>query len=85
MGKPSVNDALNPAKVQDRHDFDFFTRSLFASTYVSPKRRLEGYWQASLLDNLRQIMSDINRNGIERGRVIDYKGELGMEGVVLVG
>jgi hypothetical protein len=52
---------------------------------VSPKRRLEGYWQASLRDNLRQIMSDINRNGIERGRVIDYKGELGMEGVFLVG
>lgn len=74
LSKPSVNDAMNPARPQDRHDFDFFTRSLFASTYISPKRRLEGYWQASIFENLRQIMNDINSNAIERGRIIDYKG-----------
>jgi chondroitin sulfate synthase len=58
---------------RQNYDFDFFTRSLFASTYISPKRGLEGYWRNSLLDSVRQIMDEINRNSIERGRIIDFK------------
>jgi chondroitin sulfate synthase len=62
-----------PKKREDRHDFDFFTRSLFSSTYISPKRGLEGYWKNSLVDTVRQIMEEINHNSIERGRIIDFK------------
>lgn len=72
----SLNDAKNPIKREDRNDFDFFTRSLFSSTYVSPKRRLEGFWQASIVENLRQIMDTINSDSIDRGRLIDYKDTL---------
>ena len=57
----------------ERYDFDFFTRSLFSSTYVSPKRGLEGYWRRSLTDAIRQIMDEINRNSMKRGRLIDFK------------
>ena len=59
--------------MRNNYDFDFFTRSLFSSTYISPKRGLEGYWRNSLLDSVRQIMEEINRNSIERGRIIDFK------------
>ena len=64
---------LNANRREDRYDFDFFTRSLFSSTYISPKRGLEGYWRMSLMDSVRQIMDEINRNSIERGRLIDFK------------
>ena len=70
-----MNDARNPLRREDRSDFDFFTRSLFSSTYVSPKRGLEGYWQQSIVENLRQIMDKINHDSIDRGRLIDYKGK----------
>ena len=58
---------------ENRYDFDFFTRSLFSSSYISPKRGLEGYWRISLMNSVRQIMDEINRNSIERGRLIDFK------------
>lgn len=65
-----------PVKREHRYDFDFFTRSLFSYTYVSPKRGLEGYWKRSIVDTIRQLMDEINRNSIERGRLIDYKDTL---------
>ena len=70
---PSLQARSRPKKREDRPDFDFFTRSLFSSTYVSPKRGLEGYWKHSLVDTVRQIMEEINHNSIERGRLIDFK------------
>lgn len=70
---PSFQMLKTPKKREDRHDFDFFTRSLFSSTYISPKRGLEGYWKNSLVDTVRQIMEEINHNSIERGRIIDFK------------
>ena len=71
--QPSFQMLKTPQKREDRHDFDFFTRSLFSSTYISPKRGLEGYWKNSLVDTVRQIMEEINHNSIERGRIIDFK------------
>ncbi|RNA03237.1 Chondroitin sulfate synthase 3 [Brachionus plicatilis] len=70
---PSLKTVENLSKREHRHDFDFFTRSLFASSYISPKRGLEGYWKKILNDNIRQIMDEINENSIERGRLIDFK------------
>lgn len=70
---PSLKIVENLTKREHRHDFDFFTRSLFASSYISPKRGLEGYWKKILNDNIRQIMDEINLNSIERGRLIDFK------------
>ena len=70
---PSFQMLNAPKKREDRPDFDFFTRSLFSSTYVSPKRGLESYWKHSLIDTVRQIMEEINHNSIERGRLIDFK------------
>jgi hypothetical protein len=61
---------------RNEYDFDFFTRSMFSSTYISPKRGLEGYWKRSLIDSVRQIMEDINANSKERGRIIDFKNVL---------
>jgi hypothetical protein len=61
---------------RNEYDFDFFTRSMFSSTYISPKRGLEGYWRRSLVDSVRQIMEDINANSKERGRIIDFKDVL---------
>jgi chondroitin sulfate synthase len=62
-----------PLNRKQQYDFDFFTRSLFSSTYISPKRGLEGYWKRSVADTVRQIMDEINSNGKERGRIIDFK------------
>lgn len=73
---PKLNTLRLPKKRENRYDFDFFTRSLFSSSYISPKRGLEGYWRRSLLDSVRQIMDEINRNSIERGRLIDFKDVL---------
>lgn len=70
---PSLQMLKSPQKRDDRHDFDFFTRSLFSSAYISPKRGLEGFWKNSLVDTVRQIMEEINHNSIERGRLIDFK------------
>lgn len=75
LTKPSLKDAKDSLKLKDRTDFDFFTRSLFSSTYVSPKRGLEGFWTASIKENIRQIMQEINHNSIDRGRIIDFKGK----------
>lgn len=71
--EPSLLIKLNSEKRDERYDFDFFTRSLFSSTYISPKRGLEGYWRRSLTDAIRQIMDEINRNSMKRGRLIDFK------------
>lgn len=71
--EPSFSMLKCPNKREHRYDFDFFTRSLFSSTYISPKRGLEGFWKRALIDNVRQIMDDINLNSIEKGRVIDFK------------
>ena len=76
LEKPNLKSAKPTQKRQDRYDFDFFTRSLFAPTYVSPRRRLEGFWQNSITDSLRQVMEEINQNSKERGRLIDYKDTL---------
>ena len=76
LEKPTLKSAKPTRKRQDRYDFDFFTRSLFATTYVSPRRRLEGFWQSSITDSLRQVMEVINQNSKERGRLIDYKDTL---------
>jgi hypothetical protein len=35
---PTLKSVKTPEKRQHRHDFDFFTRSLFSPTYISPKR-----------------------------------------------
>ena len=72
---PSYFNLKHSANTNRKHEysFDFFTRSLFASTYISPKRRLEGYWKRSLIDSVRQIMEEINANSKERGRIIDFK------------
>ena len=70
---PKLNLIKPTTKRQDRSDFDFFTRSLFSPTYVSPKRGLESYWRRSLIDNIRQLMDEINSNSIKRGRLIDFK------------
>lgn len=71
--QPSLSIIKSPQKREHRYDFDFFTRSLFSSTYISPKRGLEGFWKRSLIDSVRQIMDEINQNSIERGRLIDFK------------
>ncbi len=76
MSEFSLNDAKSPIRRLDRSNYDFFTRSLFSSTYISPKRRLEGYWQQSVVENLRQIMDKINQDSISKGRLIDYKDTL---------
>ena len=76
LKKPSLLDAEDSVKLKDQTEFDFFTRSLFSSTYVSPKRGLEGFWTGSIRENLRQIMQEINHNSIDRGRIIDFKGKL---------
>ena len=65
-----------PKKREDRYDYDFFTRSLYSSTYISPRRGLEGYWKRSIIENVRQAMDEINKNSIERGRLIDFKDVL---------
>ena len=62
-----------PRNRDHRFDYEFFTRSLFSPTYISPKRGLEGFWKKSLTDVVRQLMDDINKFSIERGRVIDFK------------
>lgn len=71
--QPGFKNLKEPIKREDRHDFEFFTRSLFSPTYISPKRGLEGYWKRSLTESVRQIMDEINKNSIERGRLIDFK------------
>ncbi len=70
---PNFRNLKTPLKREHRHDFEFFTRSLFSPTYISPKRGLEGYWKRSLTESVRQIMDEINKNSIERGRLIDFK------------
>ncbi|CAF0940746.1 unnamed protein product [Brachionus calyciflorus] len=69
----SLSSVPDPKLRSDRYDFDFFTRSLFSSSYISPKRGLEGFWKKALAENIRQIMDEINLNSIERGRLIDFK------------
>jgi chondroitin sulfate synthase len=71
--KPSLLNIKIPKKREERYDYDFFTRSLFSPSYVSPKRGLEGFWKRSIVDSIRQIMEEINKNSIERGRIIDFK------------
>ena len=39
---PSLQMLKTPKKREDRHDFDFFTRSLFSSTYISPNEASKG-------------------------------------------
>lgn len=64
---------LNDTHRSTTHNFEFFTRSLFSDSYISPKRGLEGFWKRSLTDTIRQLMDDINVNSKDRGRVIDFK------------
>jgi chondroitin sulfate synthase len=73
---PSFSILRTPRTRSKRHDYSFFTRSLFSSSYISPKRGLESYWKRSIGDLVRQVMDDINRNSIQRGRVIDFKDVL---------
>lgn len=73
---PTFKIIKTPKKRQHRHDFTFFTRSLFSASYISPKRGAEGYWKNAINDAMRQIMEDINKNSIQRGRVIDFKDVL---------
>lgn len=72
--RPTLNWQRAPVKKrQHRHDFEFFTRSLFSPGFISPKRGLEGFWKKALAETVRQLMDDINKNSIERGRIIDFK------------
>jgi hypothetical protein len=75
-GGSALSVSTNTSSRYNEFDFEFFTRSLFSATYISPKRGLEGYWKRSLVDNVRQVMEDINANSKERGRVIDFKDVL---------
>lgn len=74
--EPSLLPQSSPADRMHRHDFEFFTRSLFSPGYINPKRGLEGFWKRALTDTVRQLMDEINKNSIERGRVIDFKDVL---------
>jgi chondroitin sulfate synthase len=73
---PSFKVIKPPKNRQHRYDFTFFTRSIFSSSYVSPKRGAEGYWKSAINDGMRQVMEDINKNSIQKGRIIDFKDVL---------
>lgn len=73
MLAPTFKVVKPPKNRQHRYDFTFFTRSIFSSSYVSPKRGAEGYWKNAVNDGMRQVMEDINKNSIQKGRIIDFK------------
>ncbi|XP_039291435.1 chondroitin sulfate synthase 1 isoform X1 [Nilaparvata lugens] len=70
--KPSLH-KFQPRVEQDVIEWDFIYRSLYSSSNLNPRRRMESALREGLDDVIREVMDMINQYSRQRGRVIDFK------------